>query len=62
MSDPSHPHTAAVIVAAGRGIRAGGEIPKQWQRLGDRRVIDWTVNAFRAAPGIGRRAGITRRA
>jgi 2-C-methyl-D-erythritol 4-phosphate cytidylyltransferase / 2-C-methyl-D-erythritol 2,4-cyclodiphosphate synthase len=52
--DPSHPHTAAVIVAAGRGVRAGGDIPKQWQTLGDRRVIDRTLDAFRAAPGIGR--------
>ena len=44
--------TAAIIVAAGRGTRAGGEVPKQWQRLAGRRVIDWTVNAFRAAPGV----------
>ncbi|MEM8910030.1 MAG: 2-C-methyl-D-erythritol 4-phosphate cytidylyltransferase, partial [Bacteroidota bacterium] len=24
----------ALIVAAGRGTRAGGDVPKQWQRLG----------------------------
>ncbi|SFR49417.1 bifunctional 2-C-methyl-D-erythritol 4-phosphate cytidylyltransferase/2-C-methyl-D-erythritol 2,4-cyclodiphosphate synthase [Litoreibacter janthinus] len=38
---------AAVIVAAGRGTRAGGEIAKQWQPLGGRRVIDWSCDAFR---------------
>lgn len=43
---------AAIIVAAGRGRRAGGETPKQWQPLAGRRVIDWTVAAFEAVPGI----------
>lgn len=37
---------AAIIVAAGRGTRAGRELPKQWQPLAGRRVIDWTVAAF----------------
>ncbi|MEL6839790.1 MAG: 2-C-methyl-D-erythritol 4-phosphate cytidylyltransferase, partial [Pseudomonadota bacterium] len=26
-------HVTAIIVAAGRGIRAGGDVPKQWQLL-----------------------------
>ena len=43
---------AAIIVAAGRGRRAGGEMPKQWQPLAGRRVIDWTVAAFEAVPEI----------
>ncbi len=43
---------AAIIVAAGRGTRAGGDLPKQWQTLAGRRVIDWTVQAFRNAPEI----------
>ncbi|TNE69339.1 MAG: bifunctional 2-C-methyl-D-erythritol 4-phosphate cytidylyltransferase/2-C-methyl-D-erythritol 2,4-cyclodiphosphate synthase [Rhodobacteraceae bacterium] len=42
---------AALIVAAGRGTRAGGEMPKQWQRLGAAptalRVIDHAIAAFR---------------
>lgn len=46
--------TAVVIVAAGRGTRAGGELPKQWQMLAGRPVADWTVDAFRALPEIGR--------
>lgn len=44
--------TAVIIVAAGRGIRAGGEIAKQWQPLAGRRVLDWTLDAFRAAQGV----------
>ncbi|HMB14535.1 MAG TPA: 2-C-methyl-D-erythritol 4-phosphate cytidylyltransferase, partial [Roseovarius sp.] len=43
---------AALIVAAGRGSRAGGDLPKQWQPLAGRRVIDWTLDAFLAVPGI----------
>ena len=39
--------TAAVIVAAGRGSRAGGDIPKQWQLLAGRPVLAHTLAAFR---------------
>ena len=48
----THFKTAAVIVAAGRGRRAGGGEPKQWRPLAGRRVADWTVAAFLAHPGI----------
>ena len=44
MSSP--PKIAALIVAAGRGTRAGGPVPKQWQGLCGKRVIDHTVAAF----------------
>ena len=44
--------TAAVIVAAGRGRRAGGEIAKQWQEVAGARVIDHTLHAFRSHPAI----------
>ena len=43
---------AALIVAAGRGTRAGGALPKQWQPLAGRRVIDWTVASL--APHVTR--------
>lgn len=46
--------TAAIIVAAGRGTRAGGDSPKQWQMLAGRRVIDWTLDLFLRAPGVDR--------
>jgi len=39
--------TAAVIVAAGRGSRAGGDVPKQWQMLAGRPVLAHTLAAFR---------------
>ncbi|WP_425046309.1 bifunctional 2-C-methyl-D-erythritol 4-phosphate cytidylyltransferase/2-C-methyl-D-erythritol 2,4-cyclodiphosphate synthase [Primorskyibacter sp. S87] len=44
--------TAALIVAAGRGQRAGGGVPKQWRELAGRRVADWTLDAFRRAPNV----------
>jgi 2-C-methyl-D-erythritol 4-phosphate cytidylyltransferase/2-C-methyl-D-erythritol 2,4-cyclodiphosphate synthase len=43
---------AAVIVAAGAGVRAGGERPKQYQRIGGKPVLRHTVQAFLEHPGI----------
>jgi len=43
---------AAVIVAAGRGTRAGSTLPKQWHPLLGRRLIDWTLDAFQHHPNI----------
>ncbi|WP_170586912.1 bifunctional 2-C-methyl-D-erythritol 4-phosphate cytidylyltransferase/2-C-methyl-D-erythritol 2,4-cyclodiphosphate synthase [Ruegeria arenilitoris] len=40
--------TAAIIVAAGRGLRAGGGQPKQWRPLAGRRVADWTIERIGA--------------
>ncbi|SFE77231.1 2-C-methyl-D-erythritol 4-phosphate cytidylyltransferase [Roseivivax sediminis] len=37
---------AALIVAAGRGTRAGGPLPKQWQEIAGRSVTRWTLEAF----------------
>ncbi|SNR71031.1 bifunctional 2-C-methyl-D-erythritol 4-phosphate cytidylyltransferase/2-C-methyl-D-erythritol 2,4-cyclodiphosphate synthase [Puniceibacterium sediminis] len=37
---------AALIVAAGRGTRAGGAVPKQWQQLGGKPVARWTLERF----------------
>jgi 2-C-methyl-D-erythritol 4-phosphate cytidylyltransferase/2-C-methyl-D-erythritol 2,4-cyclodiphosphate synthase len=39
-------HTGAVLVAAGAGSRAGGEIPKQFQLLGGKPVLIWSLNAL----------------
>ena len=44
---------AALIVAAGRGIRAGGAVPKQYQSLAGRAIVDRTVELFAAHPSIG---------
>lgn len=46
--------TAAIIVAAGLGTRAGGDLPKQWRSLGGRRVLDRAVEAFQRAPSVSR--------
>lgn len=37
---------AALITAAGRGIRAGAGQPKQWRDLAGRPVLDHTIRAF----------------
>ena len=45
---------AAVILAAGRGVRAGGDGPKQWQPLAGARVIDHTLAVFDRHPQVDR--------
>lgn len=41
----THPRTAALIVAAGQGTRAGG-IPKQFRTLGGRPMLAWSHDAL----------------
>ncbi len=48
------PKTAAIIVAAGRGTRAGGNLPKQWQKLGGQTVAWHTMQVFGRHPRIDR--------
>ncbi len=43
---------AAIIVANGAGARFGGERPKQYAQLGQKRVIDWSLEAFTRDPRI----------
>jgi 2-C-methyl-D-erythritol 4-phosphate cytidylyltransferase/2-C-methyl-D-erythritol 2,4-cyclodiphosphate synthase len=43
---------AAVIVAAGRGERAGADVPKQYRPIGGEPMIRATLRAFLAHPGI----------
>ena len=38
--------TVAIIVAAGKGNRAGGKVPKQWRKIAGKLVVDWSVDAF----------------
>jgi 2-C-methyl-D-erythritol 4-phosphate cytidylyltransferase/2-C-methyl-D-erythritol 2,4-cyclodiphosphate synthase len=42
--------TAVIIVAAGRGSRMGGEVPKQWQMLAGKPVLAHTLAAFAGMP------------
>ncbi len=44
---------AAIIVAAGRGERAGGDLAKQWQQIGGKMVVQHAIDAFVAAPRVG---------
>lgn len=44
--------TAAIIVAAGRGTRAGGGLPKQWRLLGGIPVAAHAMQAFHSHPDI----------
>ncbi|MGB8812379.1 MAG: bifunctional 2-C-methyl-D-erythritol 4-phosphate cytidylyltransferase/2-C-methyl-D-erythritol 2,4-cyclodiphosphate synthase [Paracoccaceae bacterium] len=44
--------TAAIIVAAGRGLRAGGSLPKQWQMLAGQPVLAHVLDVFAQTPGI----------
>lgn len=40
------PAIDVVIVAAGRGLRAGGEIPKQFRTIAGKSVLKWCVECF----------------
>ncbi len=48
----SQPTVAALIVAAGRGTRAGGEVPKQYRILAGRPVISYGIDACLASRRI----------
>ena len=39
--------TVAIIVAAGKGIRAGGKVPKQWRTIAGKPVVDWSIDTFK---------------
>ena len=39
--------TVAIIVAAGKGNRAGGKVPKQWRKIAGKLVVDWSIDAFK---------------
>ena len=38
----------ALIVAAGKGERLGGDVPKQYRPIGGKPVLRWAVEAWRA--------------
>lgn len=43
---------AAVVVAAGRGLRAGGEVPKQFRRIGGETMLSRTLSALLKVPRL----------
>ena len=48
------PETVALIVAAGRGVRAGGDLPKQYRTIGGKSVLRRSIDAFLCHPAIDR--------
>ncbi|MCJ2013271.1 bifunctional 2-C-methyl-D-erythritol 4-phosphate cytidylyltransferase/2-C-methyl-D-erythritol 2,4-cyclodiphosphate synthase [Methylobacterium sp. J-076] len=44
---------AAIVVAAGRGIRVGGGVPKQYRRVAGQAVLTRTLAALGSHPGLG---------
>jgi 2-C-methyl-D-erythritol 4-phosphate cytidylyltransferase / 2-C-methyl-D-erythritol 2,4-cyclodiphosphate synthase len=48
------PPTAALIVAAGRGTRLGGDVPKQYRTLGGKSVLAIAIQRMAASDFIGR--------
>lgn len=50
----AQPMTAALIVAAGRGLRAGGGVPKQFRMLAGRPLLCWSLESLIAHPDIDR--------
>ncbi len=47
------PGVAAVVVAAGRGERAGGDRPKQFRRIGDEVMLRRALSMLVEAPNVG---------
>lgn len=48
----SQSRITALIVAAGRGTRAGGGLPKQWRNIAGQTVAAWTLQAFQNHPQV----------
>ncbi len=48
------PETVALIVAAGRGVRAGGDLPKQYRTIGGKSILRRSIDAFLSHPAIDR--------
>jgi len=46
------PQVAAVVVAAGQGVRAGGDLPKQFRRIAGETLLEHALSAFATAPNI----------
>ena len=42
----------AVIVAAGRGTRFGGDLPKQFLKIENRTVLEMAIEPFQSHPMV----------
>ena len=43
---------AAIVVAAGQGLRAGGELPKQFRRIAGETLLEHALSAFVDVPNV----------
>jgi len=43
---------AAIVVAAGQGVRAGGDLPKQFRRLGGDTLLQRALSAFTGVAAV----------
>ena len=43
---------AAIVVAAGQGVRAGGDLPKQFRRVGGDTLLQRALSAFTGVPAV----------
>ena len=48
----SQKSVGVVVVAAGRGVRAGGDIPKQWRPLAGKTVVHHSLSIFATHPRV----------
>src|SRR5665647_1207016 len=48
------PDVAAIVVAAGRGMRAGGDLPKQFRQIGGETMLRRTLSMFLEHANVGR--------
>ncbi|MBZ9937863.1 bifunctional 2-C-methyl-D-erythritol 4-phosphate cytidylyltransferase/2-C-methyl-D-erythritol 2,4-cyclodiphosphate synthase [Mesorhizobium sp. BR1-1-16] len=49
---PNQPQIVALIVAAGRGVRAGGGLPKQYRSIGGKAILARTARLFLDHPRV----------
>ncbi|HWA22113.1 MAG TPA: bifunctional 2-C-methyl-D-erythritol 4-phosphate cytidylyltransferase/2-C-methyl-D-erythritol 2,4-cyclodiphosphate synthase [Caulobacterales bacterium] len=47
-------HAAGLVVAAGKGVRAGGAIAKQYASVGGKPLLRWSLEALKACPEVSR--------
>lgn len=48
----SAPRTVALLMAAGKGVRSGGDLPKQFQPLSGRPMIAWSHDVLARHPAV----------
>lgn len=54
-ADGSPYPVAVILLAGGKGARAGFDLPKQLQRLGSKMVLQWSMDAFEQHPAVTKR-------